>query len=207
MLSKRQVAELFAVLSRHISPKAELRFESVLDLLVAVVLSAQATDKVVNAVTEELWKVCRTPQDYLSLGEARLQEYCRRIGLYRAKAHSLIGLCRRLNEAFGGEVPDDLESLVSLPGVGLKTAKVVLNIGFGRPVVAVDTHIFRVSHRTGLSKGSTPEQVSEELERIVPARHLKDAHHYLLLHGRYCCQARRPKCEECVICGICEKNI
>lgn len=188
---------LFARLAARIDPKPELNFETPLDLLVAVVLSAQTTDKAVNAVTARLWPLCRTPQDYLDFGAERLQEICRSIGLYRMKTRSLLGLCAMLINDFNGMVPQDAENLMRLPGVGLKTANVVLNVAFGQPVIAVDTHVFRVANRTGLAVASTPDRVSALLQRQTPPAYLPIAHHLLLLHGRYCCTARTPHCADC----------
>ena len=201
---------LFDLLAAHIKPVSELNYRSNLDLLIAVVLSAQTTDVAVNKVTAELWKQCRSPQDYLELGEARLQEFCRSIGLFRNKTRSILGLCQMLLERFDGQVPSSREELMSLPGVGRKTANVLLNVAFKQPVIAVDTHVFRVSNRSGLAQGKTPEQVEQQLMDVIPKKHLLHAHHYLILHGRYCCTARQPKCESCVIrqeCRYENKNL
>ena len=206
LLSSKKISELYRLLAEVIDPKPELHFTNNLELLIAVVLSAQTTDKAVNAVTESLFRRCRTPQDYLELGEDGLAEAIRTIGLYRNKSRSVIGLCRQLIERHGGIVPGDRESLLALPGVGIKTANVVLNQGFGEPAVAVDTHIFRVSNRTGLAVEPTPEATGELLMAITPRRYLLDAHHYLLLHGRYTCIARNPRCDGCPIASICMKR-
>lgn len=206
LLSAKQVEQLFDILSENITPRCELEHENVLDLLVAVVLSAQTTDKQVNVVTAELWKKCRTCQDYLDLGEDGVAEAIKRIGLYRNKAKSVIGVCRKLLEAFNGEVPHTREELMTLPGVGRKTANVVLNVGFGIPTLAVDTHVFRVANRTGLVSETTVEGVEQALLKRVPQKHLLNAHHYLLLHGRYTCKARSPECDHCPIAAICRKN-
>lgn len=207
---KLNSTRIFDLLAAHIEPVPALNYESNLDLLIAVVLSAQTTDVAVNKVTAELWQHCRLPEDYLRLGEAKLQEACRSIGLFRNKARAIIGLCRMLLEEFDGQVPSSREELMRLPGVGRKTANVVLNVAFGLPVIAVDTHVFRVSNRVGLANGETPEQVEEQLMAIVPEKHLQHAHHYLVLHGRHCCTARGPKCAQCVIRKECrheDKNL
>lgn len=203
LLDASGVEQVFARLSSAIEPHCELHHESALELLIAVVLSAQATDESVNKVTPQLWCDCRVPQDYVALGEERLGERIRSIGLWRAKARSIVGLCRRLDEAFGGEVPATREELMSLPGVGRKTANVVLNVWFRQPTLAVDTHVFRVANRIGLVAEATPEGVETALLQCVPAAWLVDAHHYLLLHGRYTCTARKPKCDACPLAGVC----
>ena len=203
MLSAPKTRELYRRLAEVIDPKPELHFRNRLELIVAVVLSAQATDKSVNAATESLFERCKTPQDYLALGQNGLEEATRTIGLYRNKAKSILGLCQKLIDDFGGEVPGTLEELLSLPGVGLKTAYVVLNLGFGQPVIAVDTHIFRVANRTALAPAKTPEEVSALLMKRTPKEYLLNAHHYLLLHGRYTCTARNPKCDSCVLADFC----
>jgi endonuclease-3 len=204
-LKPEEIDSIFDKLSNTIDPKAELNFQTKLDLLVAVVLSAQATDKAVNQVTAELWQHCRSAEDYLRFGQERLEQVCRRIGLFRNKTRSILGICEILLRDHDGQVPSQREELMRLPGVGRKTANVVLNVGFGQPVIAVDTHIFRVSNRTGLAKGKTPDQVEEQLMQVVPKKYLLNAHHYLLLHGRYCCTARKPKCDSCIINLECRK--
>ena len=204
---KSKVGELYAILSEHIIPKPELQFGSALDLLVAVLLSAQCTDKAVNKATTELWKTVRTPEDYLSLGQEGLEKAIRSIGFHHVKAAHILGLCRKLLDEFNGQVPDSREQLMTLPGVGRKTANVVLNLWFRQETLAVDTHIFRVAHRTGLSNGATPDDVEQDLTALTPKKYLLDAHHYLLLHGRYTCQARAPKCAECPIQALCRKNL
>lgn len=205
VLPKAKVNELYRRLSEKIIPKPELEFDSVFHLLVAVVLSAQATDKSVNLATRRFFPTKKTPQDFLDWGLPALEEATKAIGLYRNKSKSIIGLCQKLIDDFGGEVPRTREELMSLPGVGLKTANVVLNVGFGVPVIAVDTHIFRVANRTRLAVAESPEEVSRLLEARTPAEYLLNAHHYLLLHGRYTCTARNPHCEECVLAGdICK---
>ncbi len=186
------------------NPATELKYRTPFELLVAVVLSAQATDKSVNKATAELFRVADTPEKMLALGEAGLKRYIRRIGLYNTKARNLIALCRQLLEKHGGRVPRSRRDLEALPGVGRKTANVILNTAFGEPTIAVDTHIFRVCNRTGLAPGKTVRQVEEKLERYTPEEFKKDAHHLLILHGRYVCTARNPKCERCVIRDLCE---
>ena len=202
-LTAVEVESLFAKLARAREPKPELSYSTPLDLLVAVVLSAQAADKAVNKVTAELWKHCRTPQDYLDWGQERLEESCRSIGLYRNKSKAIIGLCQSLLENHNGIVPADREALMRLPGVGRKTANVVLNVAFGQPTLAVDTHVFRVANRTGLAAANSPEEAEKQLLAVIPAQYLRHAHHYLLLHGRYCCTARKPDCENCPISQEC----
>jgi endonuclease-3 len=185
-------------------PAGELAWSTPYQLLVAVVLSAQATDKSVNAATAKLFPLAGTPRAMRALGVAGLQEHIRSIGLYRTKAKNVIELSRLLIERHGGEVPAAREALESLPGVGRKTASVVLNIAFGQPTVAVDTHIFRVANRTGLAPGKDPLAVEHKLVKLVPAEFLKDAHHWLILHGRYVCVARKPRCPQCLIRDLCE---
>jgi endonuclease-3 len=190
-------------------PKSELEYRTPFELLVAVVLSAQATDKSVNLATARLYPVARTPQAMLDLGEAKLAAAIRTIGLYRTKAKNLIALSRMLVERHGGEVPATREALEALPGVGRKTANVVLNVAFGEPTIAVDTHVFRVANRTGLAPGKNPEEVEAKLLKATPPEFLRHAHHWLILHGRYVCVARTPKCAQCVIrdlCGFREKT-
>jgi endonuclease-3 len=173
-------------------------------LLVAVILSAQATDVSVNKATAMLYPVARTPQQILDLGITRLKKYIRTIGLYNSKAENIIKTCRILLDNFAGEVPRTRAELESLSGVGRKTANVILNTAFGEPTIAVDTHIFRVANRTGLAKGKTPLEVEKRLTRLTPEEFRKDAHHWLILHGRYTCKARKPLCPECVIRDLCE---
>jgi len=185
-------------------PRSELNYRSPFELLVAVVLSAQATDKGVNLATAKLFPKANTPQAIWKLGEEGLTEYIRSIGLYRTKAKNIIALCRKLIDEHGGEVPANREALESLLGVGRKTANVVLNVAFGQPTIAVDTHIFRVANRTGLAHGKTPEEVERRLVKFTPEEFRHDAHHWLILHGRYVCQARKPRCPECVIADLCE---
>ncbi len=185
-------------------PKGELEHVNAFTLLVAVVLSAQATDAGVNKATRPLFKVADTPQKMLALGEAKVGEYIRTIGLWRNKAKNVIALSEALIRDHGGEVPGDRDELTKLPGVGRKTANVVLNMAFGQPTMAVDTHILRIGNRIGLAPGKTPEQVEEGLIRVIPQEYMRHAHHWLILHGRYVCKARRPECERCVIADICK---
>ena len=186
------------------NPRTELAYSSPFELLVAVALSAQATDVSVNKATARLFPVANTPQALLALGEARLRGYIKTIGLYQTKAKNVIALCQLLIERHGGEVPDDRAALEALPGVGSKTASVVLNVAFGHPTIAVDTHIFRIANRTGLGPGKTPDAVSAKLEKLTPKEFLQDAHHWLILHGRYVCKARTPECWRCVIADLCK---
>jgi endonuclease-3 len=202
--SKKDVETFFARLKAHIpEPATELEYANPFTLLVAVVLSAQATDRSVNKATEPLFKIADTPQKIASLGEARLIEFIRTIGLYRTKARNVIALSKALIEKHGGRVPHDREALQDLPGVGRKSANVVLNVAFGEPTIAVDTHIFRVANRTGLAPGKTPLEVELNLMRVVPEAYRLHAHHWLILHGRYTCVARKPKCPVCVVRDLC----
>ena len=185
------------------APRSELHYESPFQLLIAVLLSAQATDKGVNLATARLFPVAPTPQAMLALGEEGLADYIKTIGLYRTKAKNAIATCRLLLERHGGEVPRDREALEALPGVGRKTANVVLNIAFGEPTIAVDTHIFRVSNRMGLAPGKTPLEVEQKLLKVVPREFRQDAHHWLILHGRYTCKARKPECGACAVADVC----
>ncbi len=185
------------------APRSELRYHGAFQLLVAVILSAQATDKSVNQATERLFADAGTPEAMLALGVNGLSRYIQSIGLYRGKARHLIETCRLLLERHGGRVPHDREALEALPGVGRKTANVVLNIAFGEPTIAVDTHIFRVANRTGIAPGKTPRAVEDRLMQVVPGEYRHDAHHWLILHGRYVCKARRPDCPRCLIRDLC----
>ncbi len=185
------------------NPKSELNFTTPFELIVAVALSAQATDKSVNIATEKLFAVANTPAAIAALGEEGLIPYIKTIGLYKSKAKHVAAMAKILHDTYHDEVPQDFEKLVTLPGVGRKTANVVLNVAFGEPRIAVDTHIFRVANRTGFAKGKTPDEVEAKLYKVVPKAYLKDAHHYLLLHGRYCCKARNPECERCVVAEFC----
>jgi endonuclease III len=201
---KPEIEELFRRFERHLpEPRGELDFINPFTLLVAVVLSAQATDASVNRATEPLFKIADTPQKMLALGEARLKDFIRTIGLFNTKAKNVIQLSRLLIERHGGQVPRDRDRLQELPGVGRKTANVVLNTAFGEPTIAVDTHLFRLSNRTGLAPGKTPLEVEEALNRKVPDWAKRRAHHWLILHGRYVCKARRPDCPACVIRDLC----
>jgi endonuclease-3 len=184
-------------------PQTELEYANPYTLLVAVVLSAQATDKSVNRATEELFKHADTPERMLRLGEENLIAYIKTIGLYRNKARNVIALSRLIVEQHGGEVPHERDALEALPGVGRKTANVVLNVAFGEKTIAVDTHIFRVANRTGLAPGKTPRDVEDALHRIVPDEYVQHAHHWLILHGRYTCVARKPHCPVCVVRRLC----
>jgi endonuclease-3 len=204
-MNKDQRLEIFRRLQvANPEPRTELEYATPFELLVAVLLSAQATDRSVNLATRKLFPVARTPEAILALGVDGLSEYIRTIGLYRSKARHLIETCRLLIEHHGSEVPQDRESLEALPGVGRKTANVVLNTAFGQPTMAVDTHIFRVANRTGIAPGKTVLQVEERLLRRVPGPFLQDAHHWLILHGRYVCKARTPECWRCLIADLCE---
>jgi endonuclease-3 len=186
------------------NPTTELVHRSPFELLVSVILSAQATDKSVNLATAKLFAVANTPQAVFALGVEGLEPYIKTIGLYRGKAKNIIETCRILTEQHGGQVPDTREALEQLPGVGRKTANVILNTAFGQPTIAVDTHIFRLGNRIGLAPGKTPLKVEQKLLKAVPKEYLHDAHHLLILHGRYVCIARKPKCGECVIRDLCE---
>ena len=187
-------------------PNTELEYTSVFELLAAVLLSAQATDVGVNKATRRLFPRANTPAKMLALGLPALTEHIKTIGLYRNKARNLYETCRILVEQHGGRVPRTREALEALPGVGRKTANVVLNVAFGEPTMAVDTHIFRVANRTGLAPGKTPLEVEHKLLQRVPAAYLVDAHHWLILHGRYVCQARKPRCSECAVAALCDSR-
>ena len=196
--------EIFSRLSKaNPSPRGELDHVNPYTLLVAVVLSAQATDKGVNRATEKLFRKVTTPEQMLALGEEGLIEHIKTIGLFRAKARNVIKLSRDLIDKHAGEVPQDRDALEELAGVGRKTANVVMNIAFGVPTIAVDTHVFRVSQRLGLAKGKTPLAIEEQLLKVVPQKYLQHAHHWLILHGRYTCVARKPKCPECTVRDLC----
>jgi endonuclease III len=202
--SKREAQEFFARLKAHEpEPKTELAYIDPYTLLVAVVLSAQATDKGVNKATQALFKVANTPEKMIRLGEKGLIEYIKTIGLFRNKARNVIALSKALIETHHGKVPRAREALEALPGAGRKTANVVLNVAFGEPTIAVDTHIFRVANRTGLAPGKTPYDVEMALEKIVPFEFKQHAHHWLILHGRYVCVARKPHCTVCVVRDLC----
>ncbi len=184
-------------------PKGELHYVNEFTLLVAVVLSAQATDAGVNKATGPLFAVADTPEKMLALGEAKVRDYIKTIGLYRNKAKNVIALSEKLIADFGGEVPADRDTLVTLPGVGRKTANVVLNIAFGQPTMAVDTHIFRLGNRTGMAPGKNVEEVEDKLVKRIPKKWMQHAHHWLILHGRYVCKARKPDCPECIVRELC----
>lgn len=204
-MKKAEIEEFFARLSKALpEPKTELEYKNPYTLLVAVVLSAQATDKGVNKATEKLFKTVDTPQKMLKLGEAGLVQHIKTIGLYRGKAKNVIALSHLLVEKHGGEVPHDRAALEALPGVGRKTANVVLNIVFGEPTIAVDTHIFRIGNRTGLAPGKTPLEVEQVLLKVVPQAYMMHAHHWLILHGRYTCVARKPLCPQCIVRDLCK---
>jgi endonuclease-3 len=202
--TKHEIETFFARLQAQMpEPGTELHYASPFTLLVAVVFSAQATDKGVNKATGPLFRIANTPKKMVRLGEARLTNYIRTIGLYRTKARNVIALSKTLIEKHGGQVPSDRKALEALPGVGRKTANVVLNVAFGEPTIAVDTHIFRVANRTQIAPGKTPLEVEQELERVVPQKYRLNAHHWLILHGRYTCVARKPKCPLCVVRDLC----
>ena len=204
-LTRAQIAEIYRLLQTlDPDPKTELEFTNPFTLVVAVALSAQATDVGVNKATKALFQVADTPEKMLALGEDRLREYIKTIGLYKTKAKNVIGLSKKLLADFGGKVPKDRASLESLPGVGRKTANVVLNVAFGEPTMAVDTHIFRVANRTGMAPGKNPLEVELNLLRVTPKEYLVHAHHWLILHGRYTCKARKPLCGNCIISHICK---
>jgi endonuclease-3 len=202
--TKKEIETFFARLkAKDPEPKTELVYKNPYTLLVAVVLSAQATDKGVNKATAELFKIADTPQTMVALGETGLTQHIKTIGLYRNKAKNVIALSKALIEQHSSSVPHDRDALEALPGVGRKTANVVLNVAFGEPTIAVDTHIFRVANRTGIAPGKNPREVEDTLERVVPAEYKLHAHHWLILHGRYTCIARKPLCPVCVVRDLC----
>jgi endonuclease-3 len=202
--SPDQIVEIFARFAANDpDPRSELQYKNPYTLLVAVVLSAQATDKGVNKATATLFEKADTPEKMLALGEETLREAIKTIGLYRTKAKNVIALSKALIEQHGGEVPKEREQLEALPGVGRKTANVVLNVAFLKPTIAVDTHIFRVANRTGIAAGKNPREVEDGLEKIVPKKYKLHAHHWLILHGRYVCVARKPRCPDCLIADLC----
>lgn len=204
-MKKENIAELFKRLKKHNpNPTTELHYNSPFELLIAVILSAQATDKGVNKATAELFNVANTPAAILALQERGLKKYIKTIGLFNTKAKNIIKTCKILCVDYHSRVPENRHALESLPGVGRKTANVILNTAFGQPTIAVDTHIFRVANRTGLAPGKTVLEVEKKLLNVVPARYKKDAHHWLILHGRYTCIARKPRCGACVIEDLCE---
>ncbi|KGM07501.1 Endonuclease III [Methylophaga thiooxydans] len=204
-MNQRQRQEFFATLrAQNPAPTTELNYNSPFELLIAVILSAQATDVGVNKATDKLYPVANTPEAIYQLGVDGLKQYIKTIGLFNSKAENVIKTCRQLIEQHNGEVPADRAALEALPGVGRKTANVVLNTVFKQPVMAVDTHIFRLSNRTGLAKGKTVRAVEDKLVKVVPAEFMLDAHHWLILHGRYVCTARKPKCDECCVTHLCD---
>jgi endonuclease-3 len=204
-MNSAQIESFFATLqAANPMPVTELEYTSVFELLAAVLLSAQATDVGVNKATRKLFPVAGTPQKILDLGLEGLESYIKTIGLYHSKAKHLLETCRILVEKHAGKVPVTREALEALPGVGRKTANVVLNVAFGEPTMAVDTHIFRLGNRTGLAPGKTPLEVEQKLLKRIPAKYLVDAHHWLILHGRYVCQARKPLCPQCAVAACCD---
>ena len=206
-MKSREINSLFKNLSKVITnPKSDLRYKNKLTLLVSVVLSAQCTDVNVNNVTKNIYPKYNKPEHFVKLGRKKIEKLIKSIGLFRNKAKSIYLLSKQLIEIHKGKVPKNFEDLLALPGVGRKTANVVLNEGFGLPTIAVDTHIFRVSNRTGLATGRNPDQVEQALYKVVPKKYLKDSHHLLLLHGRYTCKARSPSCKTCVIIKYCKYN-
>ncbi|BAN22657.1 endonuclease III [Caballeronia insecticola] len=204
MNAKKRYAIFETLQSLNPHPKTELEYTTPFELLIAVMLSAQATDVSVNKAMRKMFPVANTPAAVLALGEAGVSDYIRTIGLYRTKAKNVIATCRMLIDQYDGQVPDDREALEALPGVGRKTANVVLNTAFGHPTIAVDTHIFRVANRTGLAPGKDVRAVETALEKFTPKEFLRDAHHWLILHGRYVCRARVPECWHCAIEPLCE---
>ena len=204
-MNKTKRIEIFTRLRKqNPNPTTELKFKNEFELLIAVILSAQATDISVNKATKELYKVANTPKAIYQLGERKLKKYVQSIGLYNTKAKNIIKTCKILMDSYDSKVPADREALESLPGVGRKTANVILNTAFGQPTIAVDTHIYRVSNRTGIAPGKTVLEVEKRLLRLVPEEFKPNAHHWLILHGRYVCVARAPKCGECTIIDLCE---
>ncbi|MBN6539681.1 endonuclease III [Acinetobacter pittii] len=203
-MTKKQIQIFFERLcEQRPSPQTELKYSSPFELLIAVMLSAQATDVSVNKATDKLYPVANTAEKIYNLGVDGLKEYIKTIGLYNAKAENVIKTCKILMEQFNGEVPSNRKDLEALPGVGRKTANVVLNTAFGQPTMAVDTHIFRVGNRTGLAVGKNVLEVEHRLIKVIPKEFILDSHHWLILHGRYCCIARKPKCAECVVADVC----
>jgi len=204
-MKSKDIEPFFAALkAANPLPVTELAFTTPFELLVAVILSAQATDAGVNKATRRLFPIAHTPQQIVDLGPEKLEGYIRSLGFFRMKGKNVMETSRILVEKFDGRVPDNREDLEALPGVGRKTANVVLNVAFGQPTIAVDTHVFRVSNRTGLAPGKTPEEVEEKLLKVVPKDYLHDAHHWLILHGRYVCVARTPRCWECAVARYCD---
>ena len=207
-MNPRKREEIFARFkAANPNPTTELEYKTPFELLVAVILSAQATDKSVNLATRKLFAAANTPQQILQLGETGLIDYVKSIGLFNTKTKNILALCRILVEQYQGEIPREREKLEALPGVGRKTANVVLNTAFGESVIAVDTHIFRVANRTRIATGDTPREVEDRLMKFTPEMYRKNAHHWLILHGRYICIARRPKCPQCLIGDLCEYTL
>lgn len=207
LLSEKEIVKVFERFKKqNPEPKSELEYSSPFTLLVAVVLSAQATDKSVNKVTRELFKVAKSPEQMVELGEEKLIDYIRSIGLYKNKAHNVIGLSKMLISEFNSQVPSTREELEKLPGVGRKTANVVLNVVFNQPTMPVDTHLLRISPKIGFAKGSSILEIEKSLVERIPKKYMLHAHHWLILHGRYVCTARSPKCDECIINDICKHN-
>ena len=204
-MNRQKREEIFRRLSQHIeNPRSDLQFGSNFELLISVLLSAQATDVSVNKATAKLYPLANTPEAMLALGEEGIREHIKTIGLFNAKAKNIVKTCRILIDEHDSQVPDDAAALEALPGVGRKTANVILNTAFGHPTIAVDTHIFRVGNRTGIAPGKTPLEVEKRLLRLVPAEYHQHAHHWLILHGRYTCLARKPRCPECIIADLCD---
>lgn len=207
LLSEKEIVQVFERFKKqNPEPKSELEYSSPFTLLVAVVLSAQATDKSVNKVTRELFKVAKSPEQMVELGEEKLIDYIRSIGLYKNKAHNVIGLSKMLISEFNSQVPSTREELEKLPGVGRKTANVVLNVVFNQPTMPVDTHLLRISPKIGFAKGNSTLEIEKSLVERIPKKYMLHAHHWLILHGRYVCTARSPKCDECIINDICKHN-
>jgi endonuclease-3 len=204
-MNPHKIREIFLRFQKaNPQPTTELKYQNHFELLVSVILSAQATDISVNKATEKLFAVANTPEKILKLGEAKLKEYVKTIGLFNTKAANIMKACKILIEKYHSEVPNNRDALEELPGVGRKTANVILNTCFGQPMIAVDTHIFRVANRIGLAKGKTPRAVEEQLLKVIPSEFIHNAHHWLILHGRYTCIARKPRCPTCVIQDLCE---
>ncbi|MCZ2327998.1 endonuclease III [Bartonella sp. F02] len=208
LYTEDEIIEIFHRFSiQRPSPESDLMYTNAFTLLIAVVLSAQATDVGVNKVTRELFRLADRPETMVALGEEGIAQHIRKIGLWRAKARNVYALCCLLIDKYDGKVPDNREALMTLPGVGRKTANVVLNVAFGKPTMAVDTHIFRLGNRLGLAPGKTPEAVEKKLVKIIPPRYLHHAHHWLILHGRYICKARNVLCMQCIIADLCKAAV
>lgn len=204
-MNNQKLTEIFNRLQKaNPNPKSELQYRTPYELMVAVILSAQATDKSVNQATPALFKVANTPEKMVKLGEKKLKQSIKTIGLYNSKAKNIINASKKLIEKFDSTVPESLKELITLPGVGEKTANVILNVAFGQHTIAVDTHVFRVANRTKIATGKTPKEVSAKLKKLVPKEFTEHAHHWLILHGRYICTARKPRCSECPIHDLCE---